>query len=295
MRFSQRRDAAGWPPLPAPLLRQGFLSRCADTPRSPSQRLRKRSIQPVPRQARPGFRLPHQTPVRPEAALSRRQLVFTVLRPVTAVERAHFRLRSDFGGSAGTTATRTLSGRHGNLTGGFRIQRRPPFFYQTSCNISSREKEAGGMPPYPEKHRGKPLRDKKDCRTKKRTAEEKESLLAGRRGNSNGTKKATGEKKRTAEEKESLLAGRGGNSNGTRKAAEGEKRTAEKRENRQVGRQSRHGPRKECKKSGRKPVSQLSKRTKTALSGTCRSGKVLLSLCRFTETVPIWPKHSIYS
>ena len=98
LRFSQRRDAAGWPPLPAPLLRQGFLSRCADTPRSPSQRLRKRSIQPVPRQARPGFRLPHQTPVRPEAALSRRQLVFTVLRPLTAVERAHFRLRSDFGG-----------------------------------------------------------------------------------------------------------------------------------------------------------------------------------------------------
>ena len=122
-------------------------------------------------------------------------------------------------------------------------------------------------PPYPEKHRGKPLRDKKDCREKKRTAEEKESLLAGRGGNSNGTKKATGEKKRTAE----------------------------KRESRQVGRQSRHGPRKECKKSGRKPVSQLSKRTKTALSGTCRSGKVLLSLCRFTETVPIWPKHSIYS
>ena len=75
-------------------------------------------------------------------------------------------------------------------------------------------------PPYPEKHRGKPLRDKKDCR----------------------------EKKRTAEEKESLLAGRGGNSNGTRKAAGGEKRTAEKRESRQVGRQSRHGPRKECKK-----------------------------------------------
>lgn len=73
------------------------------------------------------------------------------------------------------------------------------------------------MPPYPEKHRGKPLRDKKDCRTKKRTAEEKESLLAGRRGNSNGTKKATGEKKRTAAEKESLLAGRGGNSNGTKK------------------------------------------------------------------------------
>ena len=124
-----RRDAeASQVTVPAPLLRQGFLSRCADTPRSPSQRLRKRSIQPVPRQARPGFRLPHQTPVRPEAALSRRQLVFTVLRPVTAVERAHFRLRSDFGGSAGTTATRTLSGRHGNLTGGFRIQRRPPFF-----------------------------------------------------------------------------------------------------------------------------------------------------------------------
>ena len=73
------------------------------------------------------------------------------------------------------------------------------------------------MPPYPEKHRGKPLRDKKDCRTKKRTAEEKESLLAGRGGNSNGTKKATGEKKRTAAEKESLLAGRGGNSNGTKK------------------------------------------------------------------------------
>ena len=73
------------------------------------------------------------------------------------------------------------------------------------------------MPPYPEKHRGKPLRDKKDCRTKKRTAEEKESLLAGRRGNSNGTKKATGEKKRTAAEKESLLAGRRGNSNGTKK------------------------------------------------------------------------------
>lgn len=64
------------------------------------------------------------------------------------------------------------------------------------------------------------MRDKKDCR----------------------------EKKRTAEEKESLLAGRGGNSNGTRKAAGGEKRTAEKRESRQVGRQSRHGPRKECKK-----------------------------------------------
>ena len=92
------------------------------------------------------------------------------------------------------------------------------------------------------------MRDKKDCREKKRTAEEKESLLAGRGGNSNGTRKAAEGEKRTAEEKESLLAGRGGNSNGTRKAAGGEKRTAEKRESRQVGRQSRHGPRKECKK-----------------------------------------------
>lgn len=39
------------------------------------------------------------------------------------------------------------------------------------------------------------MRDKKDCREKKRTAEEKESLLVGRGGNSNGTKKATGEKR----------------------------------------------------------------------------------------------------
>ena len=153
-------------------------------------------------------------------------------------------------------------------TGGFRIQRRPPFLSGLLQYFKPRKRDGrNAASPYPEKHREKPLRDKKDCRTKKRTAEEKESLLAGRGGNSNGTKKATGEKKRTAE----------------------------KRESRQVGRQSRHGPRKECKKSGRKPVSQLSKRTKTALSGTCRSGKVLLSLCRFTETVPIWPKHSIYS
>ena len=37
------------------------------------------------------------------------------------------------------------------------------------------------------------------------------------------------------------------------------------------------------------------KRTEPALSGACRSGKVLLSLCRFSKTVPIWQKHSIYS
>ena len=209
MRSSQRRDAAGWPSLPAPLLRQGFLSRCADTPRSPSQRLRKRSIQPIPRQARPGFRLPHQTSVCPEAALSRRQLVFTILRPVTAVERAHFRLRSDFGGSAGTTATRTLSGRHGNLTGGFRIQRRPPFLSGLLQYFKPRKRGGrNAAPPYPEKHQGKPLRDKKDCREKKRTAEEKESLLAGRGGNNNGTRKAAGGEKRTAEEKRKFAGGK---------------------------------------------------------------------------------------
>ncbi|MFR7965884.1 MAG: hypothetical protein ACLU5I_10360 [Alistipes finegoldii] len=119
--------------------------------------------------------------------------------------------------------------------------------------------------PYPEKHREKPLRDKKDCRTKKRTAEEKESLLAGRGGNSNGTKKATGEKKRTAE----------------------------KRESRQVGgRAVMAAKRVQKAEETRFPTV---KKNKTALSGTCRSGKVLLSLCRFTETVPIWPKHSIYS
>ena len=48
------------------------------------------------------------------------------------------------------------------------------------------------------------MRDKKDCRTKKRTAEEKESLLAGRGGNSNGTRKAAEGEKRTAEERKSL-------------------------------------------------------------------------------------------
>ena len=133
------------------------------------------------------------SPVRPEAALSRRQLVFTVLRPVTAVERAHFRLRSDFGGSAGTTATRTLSGRHGNLTGGFRIQRRPPFFIRPLAIFQAAKKRRAKCSPL----------------TLKNTEE---------------------------------------NRCGTRKTAERKKRTAEKRENRQVRRQSRHGPRKECKK-----------------------------------------------
>lgn len=227
MRFSQRRDAAGWPPLPAPLLRQGFLSRCADTPRSLSQRLRKRSIQPVPRQARPGFRLPHQTPVRPEAALSRRQLVFTVLRPVTAVERAHFRLRSDFGGSAGTTATRTLSGRHGNLTGGFRIQRRPPFFLSDLLQYFKPRKRGGRNAP-----------------TLKNTEE-----------NRCGTKKTAERKREPPKKKKVCWREEEETATGQKRPPEKKKRTAEKRESRQVGRQSRHGPRKECKKSGRKPVS----------------------------------------
>ncbi|WP_278995386.1 hypothetical protein, partial [Alistipes finegoldii] len=121
-------------------------------------------------------------------------------------------------------------------------------------------------------------------------------LLAGRGGNSNGTKKGRRRGKRELPKKKKVCWREEEETATEQKKATGEKkRTAEKRESRQVGRQSRHGPRKECKKSGRKPVSQLSKRTKTALSGTCRSGKVLLSLCRFTETVPIWPKHSIYS
>ena len=269
LRFSQRRDAAGWPSLPAPLLRQGFLSRCADTPRSPSQRLRKRSIQPVPRQARPGFRLPHQTPVRPEAALSRRQLVFTVLRPVTAVERAHFRLRSDFGGSAGTTATRTLSGRHGNLTGGFRIQRRPPFLSGLLQYFKPRKRGGrNAAPPLTLKNT-----EENRCGTRK-TAERKREPPKKK-------KVCWREEEETATERERPPEGK-------REPPKNEK--AGRWEGRAV-----MGREKSAKKSGRKPVSQLSKRTKTALSGTCRSGKVLLSLCRFTETVPIWPKHSIYS
>ena len=101
-------------------------------------------------------------------------------------------------------------------------------------------------PPYPEKHRGKPLRDKKDCR----------------------------EKKRTAEEKESLLAGRGGNSNGTRKAAGGEKRTAEKRESRQVGRQSRHWAAKRVqKKAGGNPFPNCQKEQKRPFRGLVGAGK----------------------
>ncbi|WP_288489728.1 hypothetical protein [uncultured Alistipes sp.] len=152
------------------------------------------------------------------------------------------------------------------------------------------------QPPYPEKHRGKPLRDKKDCREKKRTAEEKESLLAGRGGNSNGTRKAAGGEKRTAEEKRKFAGGK------RRKQQRDKKGHRRKKENRRKTRkpagekaEPSWAAKRVQKKSGRKPVSQLSKRTKTALSGTCRSGKVLLSLCRFTETVPIWPKHSIYS
>ena len=155
-----------------------------------------------------------------------------------------------------------------------------------------------------------PPKKKKVCwREEEETATERERLPKGKREppkkekacrrekkNGSGTRKAAGGEKENRRRKRKFAGGkRRRQQRDKKRPPEKKKRTAEKRESRQVGRQSRHGPRKECKKSGRKPVSQLSKRTKTALSGTCRSGKVLLSLCRFTETVPIWPKHSIYS
>ncbi|WP_302580713.1 hypothetical protein, partial [Alistipes finegoldii] len=139
-------------------------------------------------------------------------------------------------------------------------------------------------------------RNEKGCRRGKENRRRKRKFAGGKRRKQQRNEKGCRRGKENRRRKKKVCWRE------EEETATGQKRPPEKKreppKNEKAGRwegRAVMGREKSAKKSGRKPVSQLSKRTKTALSGTCRSGKVLLSLCRFTETVPIWPKHSIYS
>ena len=129
-------------------------------------------------------------------------------------------------------------------------------------------------PPYPEKHQGKPLRDKKDCREKKRTAEEKESLLAGRGGNSNGTKKAIGEKKENRRRKRKFAGGK------RRKQQRDKKGHRRKKENRRKTRkpagekaEPSWAAKRVQKKAGGNPFPNCQKEQKRPFRGLVGAGK----------------------